>query len=450
MSIRFCAKKTSIFDELGTYGVKNNSTLDKICAFALAVSPLLQHYKGLYVNAGYTIFFIISPYILLKLFVKVRYEKISAKCFIAALLLLLFQLYKIFDHTIGLNKLLYGLFMLVFILAIASGCINVRYFVKISSFICCMSGIFLIAQYILFYLFRFHLQLVPTSLLLPESSVWILGAQTGLIGITGKNNGFYRPSAFFLEPSHLFIYCFPILCLVLLSTNIDRRKMKMAIIITIAIVLSTSGMGLGVTVGIWGVYFILYSSAGKNIQNKIVSIFSIKTVCILIIFLLFFILCYFNIEFFRNTVDRIFSSGNTGNSSAIDGRTRLARNLIESLSGKTMVFGLTDNVSNIEFNLPGFYSTLYKYGIIGVILSYLYYIFGLLRLKGSYFWINFIIILISFFTAHTHGTFYMLYYAVVLMNGYHMAGRSEDRSQELCRRQRGARIVIQKKRRGLL
>lgn len=403
-----------------TYGADNNTAMDRFCAFVLAISCILQHYKGFYRNAGFSALLVISPYILVKLLMRIMRGKIEARCLAASAPLLLFQLFKTFSHDISFSKLLYGIFMLVFFLAVACGCVNIRYFVKSATHISYAAGICLIVQYILYYLLHYHLQLVPTSLLLPESSVWILGAKTGLIGITGRSNGFYRPSAFFLEPSHLFIYCFPVLCLLLLSPNMKPWRMKMAIIITAGMVLSTSGMGLGVAIGLWVVYFALFNN-GKSEENiaKIRNLLSAKNIGILIFFAFFLIAMYFEVDVFRNIVNRIFHSGDTGRSTAIDGRVRLARMLVGGLSGKTLVFGVTDNVSNIEFNLSGFYATLYKYGVIGIILSYAFYVQGIFRLKGPYFWLTCIIVLISFFTAHTHGTFYMMYYVIVLMDGFH-------------------------------
>ena len=408
------------FNDLIHYGDDNNSVIDKISAFLLTISPILQHYQGFYINAGYSVLLIISPYILLKLLEKIYNKKINKKCFIAVIPVLLFQIYKVFDHTVNFNKLLYGIFVLIFFLAIAAGGINIRTVVKAAAFISCAAGILVLLQYILFYIFHFHLQLVPTSLLLPESSAWILGAQTGMVGITGKSSGFYRPSAFFLEPSHLFIYCFPILCLTLLSPDIKTWRIRMAVLITIGIILSTSGMGVGVAVAVWFLYYAFYNDKSKKNIADIRNLFSGKNICILIIFFFILIICYVQIDFFRSTIDRIFTSDSNETSSAIDGRNRLAGELIKTLSGKTLIFGLTDDVSDIEFNLPGFYSTLYKYGIVGVILSYLFYGYGLIKLRTSYFWINIIIIIISFFTAHTHGTFYMIYYTTILMNGYSM------------------------------
>lgn len=428
MKLRIYGFRDNLYDGAITYGLNNTSSLDKLFAFFLAVGPILQHYKGIYANAGLLMLLLMSPFLTLKLLVKLRKTDYDPYCILAITPLLLFQLYKMVDHTINAGKTLYALFIIVVFLAIECGCINIKYFMKCTTLISTAAGSCLIVQYILYYLAGVHLQFVPTSLLLPESSQWILGAQTGLYGINGRSNGFYRPSAFFLEPSHLFLYTFPVLCLLLLSPNINKRRKRIAVLVSAAMILSTSGMAAAVAIGIWGIYFALYNSKnGRENIAKLKNLFSGKNIIILISILILLIIAYTQVEVFRNMVLRIFSSGSTGSSTAIEGRTRLARLLVQGMSGKTLLMGVTENVNEINFNLSGFYATLYKYGVIGLVLSYLFYAPGIFKLKGAGLWTSLIIVIISFFTAHTHGTFYMMYFVIVIMNAYHMKVKNKTK-----------------------
>lgn len=428
MKLRIYGFRDNLYDGAITYGLNNTSSLDKLFAFFLAVSPILQHYKGIYANAGLSILLLISPFLALKLLVKLRKTDYDPYCVLAITPLLLFQLYKMVDHRINAGKTLYALFIIVIFLAISCGCINIKYFMKCTTLISTAAGSCLIVQYILYYLAGVHLQFVPTSFLLPESSQWILGAQTGLYGINGRSNGFYRPSAFFLEPSHLFLYTFPVLCLLLLSPNINKRRKRIAVLVSAAMILSTSGMAAAVAIGIWGIYYALYNSKnGRENIAKLKNLFSGKNIIILISLLILLIIAYNQVDVFRNMVLRIFSSGSTGSSTAIEGRTRLARLLVQGMSGKTLLIGVTENVNEINFNLSGFYATLYKYGVIGLVLSYLFYAPGIFKLKGAGLWTSLIIVIISFFTAHTHGTFYMMYFVIVIMNAYHMKVKNKTK-----------------------
>lgn len=413
------APKKNKFGDIVFFGNSNTMVLDKLCAFLLVLSPILQHYVGPYRSAGFSILLILSPYLLLKVLKKIQLGKINTTHLSSFLVLFLFQFYKMISHNINTSKIMYGVFMLICFFTIVCECVNIKYVLRYATYIATFAGLCLILQYILYYIGGFHLQMVPTNLLLPENSAWILGAQTGTASITGKLIDFYRPSAFFLEPSHLMLFCFPVLAVLLLNPHMDKWRMRCAVIITLGIGLSTSGMGIAVCVGIWAVYFFLYrQNKGEFQTGTFKKLFSVKTIAILVLLVAFLILAYTQIGFFRNAVDRIFTAED-GSTSAIDGRVRLARMLVENLSGKNLFFGITDDISDIDFNLSGFFATLYKFGLIGIVLSYFFYVRSFLKLKGCYFWISLIIIIISYFTAHTHGTFYMLYFIIFLMDGYH-------------------------------
>lgn len=408
------------------YGYKNNQWIDRLNAFLLALSPILQHYKGIYRNAGFTVLFFVVVISFFRLFMHGMERRIDSNCIRAIVPMFLFQIYKIFDHSVTVSKTLYGLFMLLFFFEIASGAINTKYFVRCATTIGSLAAVCLILQYITFYIFGKHTIMIPVSALLPECDAWLLGVKTGLYGLRGVRSGFYRPSAFFLEPSHLFLYCFPMLCVNLFLPNMNSWRKRKAILLSAAMLLSTSGMGVTITVFLWIVYIMLYnsSSAASN-RAKVWNLFKGRNVLLLIVFIVTIIVAYFRIPVFQNSADRILGAINGGNTSAIDGRTKLARDLIRGTSGKYLLFGITDNVDDINFNLSGFFATVYKYGIIGILLSYLFYVQGLFRLQSAFFWLSSIIVVISFFTAHTHGTFYMLYFVVLLINGYH---RSESLS----------------------
>ena len=230
------------FGDIVFFGNSNTTLLDKLCAFLLVISPILQHYTGLYRSAGFTILLLVSPYLLLKLLKKFQLGRINTTHLSVFLLLFLFQFFKMVSHSINTSKIMYGVFMLICFLTIVCECVNIKYFLRYATYIASFAGVCLMVQYVLYYIAGFHLQMVPTNLLLPENSAWILGAQTGTASITGQIIDFYRPSAFFLEPSHLMLFSFPVLTILLLSPNMQKWRFRHAVIITIGIALSTSGM----------------------------------------------------------------------------------------------------------------------------------------------------------------------------------------------------------------
>jgi len=172
-------------------------------------------------------------------------------------------------------------------------------------------------------------------------------------------------------------------------------------------------MGIAVAVGAWGLF--LGMSSGKENIIKLRYIFKPKNVMTLVLLLILIVGLYFNVPVFTKSVDRIINS-NSG-SDAISGRTTQSVALVKSITGANLIFGVSDSITGIDFNLPGFMVTVYRYGLIGILLSYSLYVRGLLKLKAQYFWISFVVIVVSFFSQHTHETFYMFYYISILLEG---------------------------------
>jgi hypothetical protein len=134
------------------------------------------------------------------------------------------------------------------------------------------------------------------------------------------------------------------------------------------------------------------------------------------------VVAYFTIDIVRNTVNRSFV--NDSGSTAIAGRVRRTINHMKKMSARDLIIGYSKDVavSEFEFNTAGFFATLFKQGIIGVILSYWFYLRGLRNLHSANFWYTLVIVALSFFTAHTHGTFYMLFFVCFQMYGYATEG----------------------------
>ncbi len=495
-----------------TLGSDNTNVVDVLVGLLLAISPLLQHYKGIGVNAGFIVLILCLPYVCLKLLF--RFRNLPWKNALIALPLVLFQVYRVLAHGTTFMELAHAAVLCGYFVAIALGGINLKYVAHSAYWVAMAAGIGIIIQSICYYLFDFHLQLVATGLLLEESEAWIGLVETGLININGSVSAIYRPSAFFLEPSHMFLYLVPSLFLLLLSPEMNRVKRISAVVLSVGLILSTSGMGIAVVAGAWLLQ--LGFSNGKENLLRFKHFFNKKNIFRCIAFALVFVMIALSLPFLRYSVLRIFmgsravnemiaaeqakkepqttieeelkeepdktpteklpetqpvetpeqpsvdveklpqeeqpsvdveklpqeeqapsvdkesqtekepsveakpqtgGSSNKG-STAISGRTERAISLIRyRMSGAQYLIGVSDSVDNIEFNLPGFFATMYKYGILGVLLSYLFYLCCAVFAKGPYRWMAIIILMISFFSAHTHGTFYMLFYVLMLMDG---------------------------------
>jgi hypothetical protein len=96
------------------------------------------------------------------------------------------------------------------------------------------------------------------------------------------------------------------------------------------------------------------------------------------------------------------------------------------MRGVELIIGVADNMNQFDFNKAGFVATMYKYGAIGLLLTYFLYLYGAVCLKAPHRWFAIIILGVSFFSAHTHGTFYMLYYYFVLLDGHYQKHHRTD------------------------
>ena len=382
--------------------------IEKICVLLLAMCPILQYYKGFFVNAAITVLLIVTPYALIKI-LKKRY--ISYNDLLIVLPLIVFFLYKVVDHGTTFLELGQSVVFTILVIAIACGCFNTKYFIKIITIVSIVACICIIIQYIFYYVFGFHIQFAPTSLLLERSNHWVLGVETGRYSITGKMTSFYRPSAFFLEPSHMFTYMFMPLLLLILSNDNSGRKKGMAALLSLGMILSTSGMGIMTTLGAWIVYIGM-----RDGVFCISNYFQPYKLFVILILVAVVALCFFEIPFLQRAILRIFTAG-SDYTNAIAGRNKGNR-MIQDLSDLELLIGRDDLLSNVKLYMSSFSETMCKYGIIGTIISYLFFVQGLFNLKGSYFWISLVIIILSFFSAHTHSTMFLIYCVFVFVEGF--------------------------------
>lgn len=390
----------------------SNSSVDAVVAILLSLTPILQHYKGIYENAGATILIICFPYLLFKILYK-RYIDLSRLMII--LPVIIFDLYKAIDHGITFGSLAHAILMIVIYMALANGCINIYFYLKSCFIIAELACVLIILQYITYYILGIHLQLVSINLLLPSCEQWFAGIRTGLISITGSSNGFYRPSAFFLEPSHFFLFVMPVLILTLMSNQCNKWKIKRAILFSVGLVFSTSGMAAIFVAAIWGLHLLFYSSKLDEYQFR--GKVSMTSFVLIILGIIGVIIAYFKIPFFQSVLNRIFVGDQYGNT-AISGRTYQAQLLLSQIRGTQFLFGVTRDISDITFNLSGYAATQYKYGIIGVILSYILYVLGIVFTRRQFRMVSVFVFVVSFFSAHTHGTYHMMYYSLIIFEGF--------------------------------
>ena len=392
---------------------RSTLVVDKVCIFLMAICPILQHYIGFFVNAAVSVFLLIFPYVVYKFVMKrdIRIDRLKI-----VLPLIATFLFEVVDHGTSITEAGQAAVFIVYAAAIAVGCFNTKLFIRIMIYISLAASCVIIVQYFCFYILKFHLQVVPTSLLLERSEQWVGLAQTGMISVTGRPTSFYRPSAFFLEPSHMFTYMFPALCVLLLNPRYGKIERRYAMLITLGMVLCTSGMGIMAAFGVW----MLHLGKSGNINNRfsLRTFFQPRAIPILIVIGAALIVLIRFVPFLNSSIVRIFASSSTVRN-AILGRVGGGASVFKRLTGIRLLIGVSDHFANeLSGYMTSFYTSMYKYGIIGTAIAYLFYLQAALRLKNEYFWISIICIVLSFFSSHPFSTFFKLCMVMIFMEGY--------------------------------
>ena len=205
----------------------------------------------------------------------------------------------------------------------------------------------------------------------------------------------FRPTSFFLEPSHFSLYVTGALA-VLLNNNFtemtERRKMINAAIISIAMLLSASGTGYLLLAVCWLNYTLRFFKQSK-INSKQFFLFIIALSVVLYI--------AFTNEYYDVLVNRI-GSINNGTDSSINVRVLKGFYFLKELNPIEWLFGIGCGNYNSYVQVHNLLDTMFEHeymnsvsyvlvstGLVGMILFaiYLHRIFKLLHKKNNHIFI---------------------------------------------------------------
>lgn len=438
-------------------GLERHSNVpDKVVAILLAFIPILQYYKGLmglivapilseilptyYVdradNMAISLMILLAPYLLLRLLPRLKKE--NFKRMLPMLPLLLFFVFKVVDHGTSVAELIQVGLMLGYLIAAGLGALNLKVLVKTVSVVAAVVGLCTVLQYIGYYGFGVHLRMVPVKLLIPAADQWIPVVTDGLHSVTGRYTGYYRPSAFFLEPNHLFLYCFPALFLNLYRREKNWFNWVVAALSTVGIVLSTSSMGVAVVFGAWVLFALLWDRKTDSLSLGSLLRWQrwVRMACVALALLVLFLA----VPSINHSIARIVGLNKIeisapapdpdpdpdppdsledflNDKNAVSGRVTGALGILKNMTWGQWIIGCADSTGGIASHMPGFMSIAYKYGIIGLVLSYAFFLYCLKKVNADYFWYVVIWFFASFFSTHTHGMIFMLFYVMVLCRG---------------------------------
>lgn len=289
-----------------------------------------------------------------------------AKILVPFILYLLYVMAKSAGDTVNMIQ---TLLIIVHIIAFSTGAVSPehlkKYIVAISVLACTLT----IVQSVFHYTLGVHIPCIAPSLCLDSLQYYKSAILTGYQAVSSL----YRPSAFFLEPSHLTQYAFVALLLCLFH---GKKQLPAAVCISMGMVATTSGMGIMLAAGIWGL-FGLNQIRRASFSGKIVRIMGYA----LALTAVFLFLCQF--AFFRSALERIFSPVQYSQVSynAIWGRTLYWDAYIAPMSGSQLLFGFGYAQLPEEY-FTGLMELIYCSGLLGVVLYYFAMLTTALRCKG--------------------------------------------------------------------
>ena len=268
--------------------------------------------------------------------------------------LILFCIYSIARSSGNTTNIIGFVLVMIWVIGTNIRWIDETQVFRIMKFVSIVASIIIVLQTICHYVLGFHLVSNITALLREETSQ----QYSSLIKTGIDNTGMYRPSAFFLEPSHFAQYGIVTLLWCLLRDE-SAKYMRNAVVISIGIALTTSGMGIVMVAGAW----ILYVIFGMDLKKKS----NMAKAAFLVIAGLVVVILLSRLPIFQSAVNRITGKG--GGYNAIWGRLFWWDYYFAPLSTSQLILGLGYAADTSKY-MTGFMEILYCTGYVGVALFY--------------------------------------------------------------------------------
>lgn len=277
-----------------------------------------------------------------------------------------------------------------------------------------------VIQTLSYYLLDWRIQFLPRS---------IVHEQFRGSYVFREASGLYRPSALFLEPSHFIQYCCFAVIAVLFPSKGKADPVR-AVVLAIGCVLTTSGMGMALICGIAVWYFAaeyLIKGRIKNYRPKQIILFAL--ICAVGLLLMV------QIPFIKLALMRVFSTVDGYN--AIVGRLGLwkLKDAIGTMEPISLLFGY-NHTAEYEFYLTGLIDTVYKLGLVGLLLELSCFGWLMWRKKTNYVWSSCLAFLALFTVAHLTGVFaHIFYFGMIIADAVSapegIEGRKEVTSEQI-------------------
>lgn len=337
---------------------------NRLYTFFLAILPVIMMYRFPLVGMGMSTVLIAGTMVFAGIVFLSQLKDFSEIYLITFILYFVYAITKSDGSTI-----LLCIAILVHFLAISLGAIDVQYLRKIIENIALIASIAVILQFCYHTLSGNHIPMINIDWCLSEMEQYRSSILTGI----GRTEAIYRPSAFFLEPSHLANYASVAIVSCLLMG--DPKYIKAAVI-SLGVICTTSGMGIVMVGGIWAIFPFI---ATKKIDNT-----KVKRIMVLAGLFLITLAVLSQMSFFQNALNRITGSTEYSSSqyNAIWGRTLYWKIYITPMTGNDLLFGY-GSASLPDVYFTGLMRVIYSYGVTGVGLLYLSLLTLLIKSKNN-------------------------------------------------------------------
>lgn len=374
----------------------------------LALLPILRYFKipGVNLNLGIICLLLIFAFSIFTFKFKNLFKRKEIILLLFCIYMLALYLLKSSLSSVGIGVLVYELLIYILIIInLTNSCkfdINKFFlYVRNISIIACF---IIVTQYIFHFLLHSYFNLIPMNFYTE-----IIRNDPNAVRLisTGVIDGWFRPSAFFVEPSHFAQYCSVGLAYCMYSFYLikGKKELLLAILLSITTLMSSSGIGFIVVFSLWIIFIIKYTFDTKTKKEFVFFLLGIIGLCILMYYL-------YQQTFVQLIITRLFATKQSGLSS-IAGRNGGYLTFLNS-SINLQVFGCG---SGLEPDIgTEFYTTgsilLIRYGITGVLILVSSIISGL-REDGLCIWIIFTVTLVIV-SAGVHDFTNLAFYMVAI------------------------------------
>lgn len=364
--------------------------------YCVALMPVLYllNVPVLNVSLGTILLLVFLPYSGYHIVRQIKKVGRKPKNLVGLILFALFYLYLCLRSDGSLQTIVLALSTLVHLCGMFCGSVQLEKVRRILVTYAMISVGLVVIQMVAYYLLNWRIQYLPQVFVHEQFRESYIFREEG---------GLFRPSALFLEPSHFAQYCC-FAMIALLFPPEGKVDLERAAVIAVGCILTTSGMGIALTCGIAAWYFIVeYLVSGK--------IKTYRPKQILLAVLIFavgaFLVCL--IPFVRTALQRVFSTVDGYN--AIAGRLGLwkLQDAIGTMEFVPLLFGY-GNSAEYGYYLTGLADTIYKQGLVGLVLELACFGWLMFRKRSHYVWGVCLSFILLFVMAHLTSFFVQLFY----------------------------------------